>query len=104
VLVDHFQSIMNDAQFDLEVTEPFGKEEEAVSEEAEEFGEEVEEVSLEGKMKVEEAGFSPRTTNALINSGIKTIAGLKRLSPLKIEEIKGLGKKGIDEIKDKLNS
>ncbi|MFA4996375.1 MAG: DNA-directed RNA polymerase subunit alpha [Patescibacteria group bacterium] len=102
VLVDHFQSIMNDAQFDLEVTEPFGKEGEVVPEEVEESDEEEKEISLEGKMKVEEAGFSPRTTNALINSGIKTIAGLKRLSSLKIEEIKGLGKKGVDEIKDKL--
>jgi DNA-directed RNA polymerase alpha subunit len=36
-----------------------------------------------------------------LNAGIKTIAGLKRLSPLKLEEIKGLGKKGIEEIKDK---
>jgi len=105
VLVDHFTSIMNDAHFDLEVTEPFGKKEEILVEEGEELIKEEDQiVNLEGKMKVEEAGFSQRTTNALINSSIKTIAGLKRLSPLKIEEIKGLGKKGINEIKDKLNS
>lgn len=102
VLVDHFTSIMNDEHFDLSVTEPFVKEVEAKEEETEEI-EEVEEVSLEGKMKIEDAGFSPRTTNALLNAGIKTIAGLKRLSPLKIEEIKGLGKKGIDEIKERLD-
>jgi DNA-directed RNA polymerase subunit alpha len=103
VLVDHFTSIMNDQSFDLEVTEPYEKEAENIAPESEEIiDEEVSAVNLEGKMKIEEAGFSPRTTNALINSGIKTIAGLKRLSPLKIEEIKGLGKKGIDEIKEKL--
>lgn len=104
VLVDHFQSIMNDEGFQLEVTEPYNKEPENVEEELQELGEEERITSFEGKMKIEEADFSPRTTNALINAGIKTIAGLKRLSPLKIEEIKGLGKKGIDEIKDKLNS
>lgn len=104
VLVDHFESIMNDQTFDLEVTEPYGKEtEEVPEEEFEELGDgESKLIDLDGKLKIEEAGFSPRTTNALINGGIKTIAGLKRLSPLKIEEIKGLGKKGIDEIKDKL--
>lgn len=51
------------------------------------------------KTKIEESGLSPRTANALINAGIKTIAGLQRLSELKLSEIKGLGKKGIDEIK-----
>ena len=77
--------------------------EEVVEEEFEELGDEESKlIDLDGKLKIEEAGFSQRTTNALINGGIKTIAGLKRLSPLKIEEIKGLGKKGIDEIKDKL--
>ena len=105
VLVDHYSSIMNDESFDLEVTEKFQKEEEVL--ETSELLEEMEDggaVSFEGKLKIEEAGFTPRTTNALVNAGIKTIAGLKRLSTLKIEEIKGLGKKGIDEIKDKLNS
>lgn len=105
VLVDHYSSIMNDESFDLEVTEKFQKEEEII--EPSETLEEMEDggsVSFKGKLKIEEAGFSPRTTNALVNAGIKTIAGLKRLSTLKIEEIKGLGKKGIDEIKDKLNS
>ena len=41
--------------------------------------------SLDGKTKIEDSNFSPRTTNALVNAGIKTIAGLKRLSPLKLE-------------------
>lgn len=54
---------------------------------------------IDNKTKIEELNFSPRTTNALINSGIKTVGGLRRLSDLKLEEVKGLGKKGIEEIK-----
>jgi DNA-directed RNA polymerase alpha subunit len=37
-----------------------------------------------------------------VNSGIKTVAGLKRLSDLKLSEVKGLGKKGFDEVKELL--
>lgn len=54
---------------------------------------------VDSKTKIEEMNFSQRTANALINSGIKTLGGLRRLSDLKLEEIKGLGKKGIEEIK-----
>lgn len=61
------------------------------------------ETLITGKTKVEEVGFSPRTTNALTLAGVKTVAGLKRLSDLKLSEIKGLGQKGINEIKDKLS-
>lgn len=104
VLVDHFNAIMADETFDMELTEKYTAEKpaeiEIESDEAEvsEDGEAV----VESKTKIEFAGFSPRTTNALLNAGIKTVAGLKRLSALKLEEIKGLGKKGIDEIKEKL--
>jgi len=55
-----------------------------------------------GKTKIEDAGYSSRTTNALISAGVKTIAGLRRLSDLKLSEIKGLGQKGVIEIKEKL--
>ncbi|MBA7492608.1 DNA-directed RNA polymerase subunit alpha [subsurface metagenome] len=53
-------------------------------------------------VKIEDARFSKRTTNALINSKIKTIGGLARISDEKLAQIKGLGEKGIKEIKDKL--
>lgn len=105
VLVDHYNSIMADDNFNLELTEKFAPE---VVETPEEISEELEigneEVIVEGKTKIEDANFSQRTANALLNAGIKTVAGLKRLSPLKLEEIKGLGKKGIDEIKERLES
>lgn len=53
---------------------------------------------IDPKAKIDEIGLSPRTANALITSGVKTYAGLQRLSDLKLSEIKGLGKKGIEEI------
>jgi DNA-directed RNA polymerase subunit alpha len=58
---------------------------------------------VEPKTKVAELNLSARTVNALVNSGIKTVAGLKRLSDLKLSEIKGLGKKGFEEIKELLS-
>lgn len=104
VLVDHFNAIISDENFNIELTENYSKEPEIEPsfEEAEIEKSDEELGAFENKTKIEEANFSPRTTNALVNAGIKTVAGLRRLSPLKLEEIKGLGKKGIDEIKDKL--
>jgi len=52
--------------------------------------------------KIEEAGFSNRTTNALLNNKVKTIAGLSRLSLETIREMKGMGAKGFEEIQEKL--
>jgi DNA-directed RNA polymerase subunit alpha len=102
VLVDHYNAIMSDENFNLEVTEKY--EPEVVEPEALEAEAEVvsEGVTLDGKTKIEDANFSPRTTNSLLNAGIKTVAGLRRLSSLKLEEVKGLGKKGIDEINERL--
>lgn len=103
VLVDHYNAIISDESYEADLTEKYTKEpvqEEiinAVEEDESEQGD-----SFDGKTKIEEADFSPRTTNALLNSGVKTIAGLKRLSVLKLEEIKGLGKKGIEEINERL--
>jgi len=57
---------------------------------------------LHPKMKIEEAGFSSRTTNALLTAGYKTISGLVRLSDIKLESIKGLGAKGLAEVKEAL--
>jgi DNA-directed RNA polymerase subunit alpha len=51
------------------------------------------------KTKIEQAGLSSRTANALITAGYKTVSGLMRLSDLKLESIKGLGSKGLDEVK-----
>ena len=53
---------------------------------------------IDNKTKVEDLHLASRTENALLNAGIKTVGGMKKLSQLKLEEIKGLGKKGIEEI------
>lgn len=50
------------------------------------------------KTKIENLEISGRTLNSLLNAGIKTLGGLRRLSELKLSEIKGLGGKGIKEI------
>jgi len=92
VLITHYQSIISP---EVEVSAPT---------EDVEFETTDEEISapisgeLDSKSKVEELGLSSRTANALVNAGIKTYGGLKRLSALKVEEIKGMGKKGVDEI------
>lgn len=91
VLVDHFNS------FTTEQAPAPAIEETQITEDAEE-----EEDKNDSKTKIEDLNLSSRTTNALLNSGIKTLGGLKRLSSLKLEEIKGLGKKGIEEIKSVL--
>ncbi len=52
------------------------------------------------KTRVETTDLSQRTINALINANIKTMGGLARKKEKDIEEIEGLGAKGIQEIKD----
>ena len=55
--------------------------------------------NLDPKTKVEDAGFSGRTAHALSLAGYKTLSGLKRLSDIKLQGIKGLGAKGVEEVK-----
>jgi DNA-directed RNA polymerase subunit alpha len=54
---------------------------------------------LDPKTKIEDAGLSSRTVHALTAAGYKTLSGLKRLSDIKLESIKGLGAKGVEEVK-----
>lgn len=101
ILVDHFQAIIADMEYNPVLTER-AEQNELIGGPDEESEEEKENQD-ESRIKIEEAGFSQRTSNALLNAGIKTIAGLKRLTPLKIEEIKGLGKKGVTEVSEVLS-
>ncbi len=48
--------------------------------------------------KIENLGFSTRTSNALINNGIKTLAHLLKCKKEKLQQIKGLGNKSLEEI------
>ena len=97
VLVDHYNAIIADPGFDIDVTEAYEREQ-SPSDLLDEESTELDDSAIDTKVKVEDLNLSQRTTNALLNSGIKTYGGLKRLTPLKLEEIKGLGKKGIEEI------
>ncbi|MBX4215912.1 DNA-directed RNA polymerase subunit alpha [Candidatus Parcubacteria bacterium] len=51
------------------------------------------------KLKITELGFSTRTENALVAQGVRTLGGLARKKKEDLEEIDGLGDKGIQEIK-----
>lgn len=98
VLVEHYNSFVLGTP---EVVAPAVVAEDGEVIEDEIMSDDIDEVN--SKTKIEELNFSPRTTNALVNAGIKTVGGLKRLSQLKLEEIKGLGKKGIEEINEILS-
>lgn len=102
ILVDHFKEIAFQTNSVEQLTVSPSEIEEAEAKQSVATEESAEAINIDPKMKIDEVGFSPRTTNALVSSGIKTVAGLKRLSDLKLSEIKGLGQKGIDEIKNKL--
>jgi len=54
---------------------------------------------IDAKTKVEDTDLSGRTKNALLASGFKTLSGLIRLSEIKLAGIKGLGAKGLEEVK-----
>lgn len=56
------------------------------------------------KTRIESLDLSQRTANALVNANIRTVGGLIRKKEDDILEIAGLGSKGLEEIKDMLES
>ncbi len=56
------------------------------------------------KRKVEDLELSTRTSNALVNAGVKTVGAIARRTELKLREVSGLGDKGIIEIKKALGN
>lgn len=52
------------------------------------------------KTRIESIDLSQRTSNALINANIRTVGGLIRKKEKDLLDIDGLGAKGIDEIKE----
>ena len=52
---------------------------------------------------IEELDFSVRSYNCLKKSGINTLRDLINYSPEEVIKIKNLGKKSLDEIKEKMN-
>ena len=51
---------------------------------------------------IEEINLSPRTTNALTNNDIKTIADILKLNDGELKTLKGFGSKAFDEVKEKI--
>jgi DNA-directed RNA polymerase subunit alpha len=103
VLIDHYRSFSFDeapvesmTAVSEEIVEDIGDEDDSMPQVSASPKKSV----ISPKTKVEDSEFSQRTTNALLNAGIKSLAGVQRLSDLKLSEIKGLGKKGLYEIKD----
>ena len=95
ILVEHFNYIaegkpVSSGEVDEDISENNSEEEKTEKNNS---------LDLDPKTKIEDLNLSARTVNSLVNAGIKTIAGLKRMSDLKLSEVKGLGKKGFDEIK-----
>lgn len=51
---------------------------------------------------IEILNFSPRTLNALVNGGIGSIEQLTQCSDSKLENLRGFGKKAMDEVREAL--
>ena len=66
------------------------------------IGSEAAEAGAELMTPIEDLNLSARTTNALINTDIRTINDLVTLSEVELRELKGFGSKALDEVKDKL--
>jgi DNA-directed RNA polymerase subunit alpha len=54
------------------------------------------------KMKVEDLGLGARIVSALMDAGIKTVAGLSRKSAGALKELDGIGDKAVGEIEEAL--
>lgn len=55
-----------------------------------------------GQVAIEELSLSQRTTNALINNDISTVADLTQLSKADLKGLKGFGQKAFEEVLEKL--
>lgn len=55
------------------------------------------------KTRIESLDISQRTINALIEANIRTIGGLIRKKEKDLLDVDGMGKKGIDELKEMLS-
>lgn len=55
-----------------------------------------------GDILIEEVNLSPRTTNALLNNDIKTVADILKLADGELKTLKGFGSKAYDEVREKL--
>jgi DNA-directed RNA polymerase subunit alpha len=94
ILTSQYQSMAGMSDEELRQSTPAPKEELIIEDDGFEILQ-----MLDPKTKIEDAGLSGRTVHALVAAGYKTLSGLKRLSDIKLQSIKGLGAKGVEEVK-----
>jgi DNA-directed RNA polymerase subunit alpha len=56
------------------------------------------------KVKIDEIGLSTRTATALVEGGIKSVAGLTRKTSEQLKELDGVGDKAVTEIEEALET
>ncbi|MDQ5957351.1 MAG: DNA-directed polymerase subunit alpha [Patescibacteria group bacterium] len=100
-MINQLQSVVGFKEFSVDIEED--KSEDTSSTE-EVSGEESEDDKDVNKTKIEDLGLSTRTVNTLLAGGIKTLGGITKRSEESLNEIEGMGAKGIEEIKEVLAS
>lgn len=98
-MINQLQSIVGFREFSVVEAGEVVAEETVKAEVMSESDENVTDVS---KMSVEEIGLSTRTVNTLISGSVKTVGGLTRKSAEALNELEGMGDKGITEITEAL--
>ncbi len=98
-MINQLQSIVGFREFSLNEESEFDSVQ-TENETIEESETELENDTL--KKSVEDIGLSTRTVNTLIAGAVKTVGGLIRKTPETLNELDGMGDKGINEIKEAL--
>jgi DNA-directed RNA polymerase subunit alpha len=98
-MINQLQSIVGFREFSVADASEAATEEIIKSEPMTESDENVTDVS---KLSVEEIGLSTRTVNTLIAGSVKTVGGLTRKTAEALNELDGMGDKGITEISEAL--
>ena len=98
-MINQLQSIVGFREFSVVEAGEVVAEETVKAEVMSESDENVTDVS---KISVEEIGLSTRTVNTLISGSVKTVGGLTRKSAEALNELEGMGDKGITEITEAL--
>jgi DNA-directed RNA polymerase subunit alpha len=95
-MIHQLQSIIGFREFSTEAVSTLAGSA-AELEGAEEVGEDA-----VNKIKIEDLGVSTRTVNTLLAASIKTVGGLIRKSEDDLNEVEGMGNKGLEEISEAL--
>jgi len=97
IMLDQFRAILDIKEQEEEKEEIFKETENNKSKEKEE------DITDVLKTRIDTLDLSTRTLNALNEANIRTVGGIARKKVEDLQEIEGLGNKGINEIKKKLS-